>query len=134
MAENDWDKCKESRPTSKPYLDYNKSKAIYILKNLLKSDSDDLEFGMAARHNFVHLLSTYLRAKFHPNRKKNLFMDGWTYGCTDIEIGYIKPITHRRRRRDATKQFRLVGVGGVYWLGFTLTWTSRRNQDDIGLQ
>ena len=23
--------------------------------------------------------------------------------------------THRRRRRDATKQFRLVGVGGVYW-------------------
>ena len=25
------------------------------------------------------------------------------------------PNTHRRRRRDATKQFRLVGVGGVYW-------------------
>ena len=23
--------------------------------------------------------------------------------------------THRRRRRDATKQFRRVGVGGVYW-------------------
>jgi len=23
--------------------------------------------------------------------------------------------THRRRRRDATKQFRLVVVGGVYW-------------------
>ena len=23
--------------------------------------------------------------------------------------------THRRRQRDATKQFRLVGVGGVYW-------------------
>jgi len=23
--------------------------------------------------------------------------------------------THRRRRRDPTKQFRLVGVGGVYW-------------------
>ena len=23
--------------------------------------------------------------------------------------------THRRRRRDATKQFHLVGVGGVYW-------------------
>jgi len=23
--------------------------------------------------------------------------------------------THRPRRRDATKQFRLVGVGGVYW-------------------
>ena len=25
------------------------------------------------------------------------------------------PNTHRRRRRDATKQFRRVGVGGVYW-------------------
>ena len=23
--------------------------------------------------------------------------------------------THHRRRRDATKQFRFVGVGGVYW-------------------
>ena len=23
--------------------------------------------------------------------------------------------THRRRRRDATKQFRRVGVSGVYW-------------------
>ena len=23
--------------------------------------------------------------------------------------------THRRRRRDETRQFRLVGVGGVYW-------------------
>jgi len=23
--------------------------------------------------------------------------------------------TYRRRRRDATKQFRRVGVGGVYW-------------------
>jgi len=23
--------------------------------------------------------------------------------------------THRRRRRDATKQFRRVGVGGVHW-------------------
>jgi len=23
--------------------------------------------------------------------------------------------THRRRRRDASKQFRHVGVGGVYW-------------------
>jgi len=23
--------------------------------------------------------------------------------------------THRRRQRDATKQFRRVGVGGVYW-------------------
>ena len=23
--------------------------------------------------------------------------------------------THRRRRRDATRQFRRVGVGGVYW-------------------
>ena len=23
--------------------------------------------------------------------------------------------THRRRRREATKQFRRVGVGGVYW-------------------
>jgi len=25
------------------------------------------------------------------------------------------PNTHRRRRRGGTKQFRLVGVGGVYW-------------------
>jgi len=25
------------------------------------------------------------------------------------------PNTHRRRRRDETRQFRLVGVGGVYW-------------------
>jgi len=24
--------------------------------------------------------------------------------------------THRLRRRDATKQFRRVGVGGVYWV------------------
>jgi len=23
--------------------------------------------------------------------------------------------THRRRRREATRQFRRVGVGGVYW-------------------
>ena len=23
--------------------------------------------------------------------------------------------THRRRRRDATPQFRRVGIGGVYW-------------------
>ena len=23
--------------------------------------------------------------------------------------------SHRRRRRDETRQFRLVGVGGVYW-------------------
>ena len=29
--------------------------------------------------------------------------------------------THRRRRRDATNQFRRVGVGGVYWaLAFTV--------------
>jgi len=27
----------------------------------------------------------------------------------------LMPNTHRRRRRDATKQFRRVGVGGVYW-------------------
>ena len=27
----------------------------------------------------------------------------------------IMPNTHRRRRRDATKQFHRVGVGGVYW-------------------
>jgi len=27
----------------------------------------------------------------------------------------VNSCTHRRRRRDATKQFRLVGVGGVYW-------------------
>ena len=30
-------------------------------------------------------------------------------------MDYIKPNTHRRRRRDETRQFRLVGVGGVYW-------------------
>jgi len=29
--------------------------------------------------------------------------------------GRVKPNTHRRRRRDETRQFRLVGVGGVYW-------------------
>jgi len=27
----------------------------------------------------------------------------------------VNSCTHRRRRRDATKQFRRVGVGGVYW-------------------
>ena len=32
----------------------------------------------------------------------------------------------RRRRRDATKQFRLVGVGGVYWA----LYHSRRNDRD----
>jgi len=26
----------------------------------------------------------------------------------------LKPNTHRRRQRDVTRQFRLVGVGGVY--------------------
>jgi len=29
--------------------------------------------------------------------------------------GHLMPNAHRRRRCDATKQFRLVGVGGVYW-------------------
>jgi len=37
--------------------------------------------------------------------------------CMQLWVGavlaYIKPNTHRRRRRDATKQFPLVGVGGV---------------------
>jgi len=31
----------------------------------------------------------------------------------------FKPNTHRRR--DETRQFRLVGVGGVYWALHTLT-------------
>ena len=29
--------------------------------------------------------------------------------------GSIKPNTHRRRRRDSTRQLRRVDVGGVYW-------------------
>jgi len=40
--------------------------------------------------------------------------------------------THRRRRRDATKQFRQVGVGGVYWAltsGLETTTGSRRNAE-----
>jgi len=45
-------------------------------------------------------------------------------GCVHItesvgsrrELGLVaNSCTHRRRRRDATKQFRRVGVGGVYW-------------------
>jgi len=32
-----------------------------------------------------------------------------------FEVSSIMGYTHRRRRRDETRQFRLVGVGGVYW-------------------
>jgi len=38
--------------------------------------------------------------------------------CTAVRRTVLfMPNTHRRRRRDATKQFRRVGVGvgGVYW-------------------
>ena len=31
--------------------------------------------------------------------------------------------THRRRRRDATKQFRRVGVRGVYWALEQVLWS-----------
>ena len=51
--------------------------------------------------------------------------DGFTAdGCVHItesvgsrrELGLVaNSCTHRRRRRDATKQFRPVGVGCVYW-------------------
>jgi len=40
-------------------------------------------------------------------------MEGETNSSSKIR--YIKPNTHRQRRRDATRQFRRVGVGGVYW-------------------
>ena len=38
--------------------------------------------------------------------------------------------THRRRRRDATRQFRLVGVGGVYWA--LQTWSSPNSSSRLG--
>jgi len=37
------------------------------------------------------------------------------WGSSVIFLMGVKPNTHRRRRRDETRQFRLVGVGGVYW-------------------
>ena len=36
--------------------------------------------------------------------------------------------THRRRRRDATKQFRRVGVGGVYWALDETSWADNWRQ------
>ena len=44
----------------------------------------------------------------------------------------LKPNTHRRRRRDETRQFRLVGVGGVYWtldIDNRVTMLGRRAND-----
>ena len=40
--------------------------------------------------------------------------------------------THRRRRRDTTKQFRRVGVGGVYWaLGIITDYLSEHRHNEF---
>ena len=38
------------------------------------------------------------------------------FGCRNFGLKLMpKAAQYTHRRRDATKQFRLVGVGGVYW-------------------
>ena len=55
-------------------------------------------------------------------------MDRWTslICCTSLSssLSVRTVLSNTRRRRDATKQFRRVGVGDVYW-AFIFTMTSR---------
>jgi len=75
--------------------------------------SDDLRDLTLSTDSFRRLLKTRLFSEYlHTYR---------LYSALEVShfVRYIssrlKPNTHRRRRRDSTRQLSRVGVGGVYW-------------------
>ena len=75
-------------------------------------------FTNMQRHNICYVISYFYSINC---RIVNLVTAiGWVHIAESVgsrrELRVVaNSCTHRRRRRDATKQFRRVGAGGVYW-------------------